>query len=214
MQMIKYTHACVRLSEGDRSLLLDPGIWAEAEAFAGVTDILVTHEHFDHVDVDRLAEARAANGDLRVYAPDPFAAELAERLGDAVTTVAPGQRFEAAGFTVDVVGGRHAVTYEGLPDCANVGYVVGGAGPAVYHPGDSLFVPSMKVDVLLTPVSAPWFNLNEGLDFVRAVAPEKAYPIHDRPLSADIGMPLVDGWFERMGRTSYARPAVGEEVKL
>src|SRR5262245_10936661 len=50
MQMIKFTHACVRLIDGESSLLIDPGIWAEAEAFDGVTDVLVTHEHADHVD--------------------------------------------------------------------------------------------------------------------------------------------------------------------
>lgn len=214
MQMIKFTHACVRLTDGDRSLLLDPGIWAEAEAFDGVTDILVTHEHFDHVDVDRLVEARTSHGGLRVYAPNPLAADLAEKLGDAVIAVEAGQRVEAAGFTVEVVGGLHAEIFEGLPGCANVGYIVGSGGRTVYHPGDSLFVPDTKVDVLLTPVSGPWFKLGEGLDFVRAIAPEKAYPIHDRLLTQDIGMPLVDGWFERMGRTSYARPAIGEAVTV
>src|SRR5262249_34080794 len=68
MQMIKFTHACVRLIDGERSLLIDPGIWAEAEAFDGVTDVLVTHEHADHVDVDRLVAAHMSNVDLRVYA--------------------------------------------------------------------------------------------------------------------------------------------------
>jgi L-ascorbate metabolism protein UlaG (beta-lactamase superfamily) len=131
-----------------------------------------------------------------------------------VTEVLPGQSFEAAGFTVDVVGGVHAEIFEGLPGCANVGYLVGSGGTTVYHPGDSLFVPDTRVDVLLIPVSGPWFKLGEGLDFVRAIAPQRAYPIHDRLLSEDIGMPLIDGWFERMGRTAYARPALGEAVDL
>jgi L-ascorbate metabolism protein UlaG (beta-lactamase superfamily) len=214
MQMIKFTHACVRLQDAGRRLLIDPGIWTEPEAYDGVTDVLVTHEHHDHVDAGRLAEVLKSRPDLRVYAPDPVAKELAEELGVAVTAVAPGQRFEAAGFTVDTVGGRHAVTYEGMPDCANVGYVIGSGGPAVYHPGDALFVPDIRVDVLLTPVSGPWFAVRDGLDFIRAVAPRQAYPIHDRPLSPDIGMPLIDGWFERMGRTSYTRPALGVPVDL
>ena len=214
MQMIKYTHACVRLQDGDRALLLDPGIWAQPEAFDGVTDVLVTHEHFDHVDVDRLAERQKSTSDLRVYAPEKIAADLAEKMGpQAVTVVAPGQSLSVAGFTVDVVGGLHAEIWGGLPGCANVGYVVGSGGPAVYHPGDSLFVPSTKVDVLLVPVSGPWFKLGEGLDFVRAVAPRKAFPIHDRLLS-DIGLSLVDGWLERMGQTDYMRPVEGEPVEL
>ena len=214
MQMIKFTHACVRLQDGDRAVLIDPGIWAEPAALEGVTDVLVTHEHFDHVDVDRLAEHHKSTPDLRVYAPEKIAADLAEKMGsDAVTVVSPGQSLSVAGFTVDVVGGQHAEIWGGLPGCANVGYVVGAGGATVYHPGDSLFVPSAKVDVLLTPVSGPWFKLGEGLDFVRAIAPRKAFPIHDRLLS-DIGLSLVDGWLDRHGQTEYSRPAEGEAIEL
>ena len=57
MRMIKYTHACVRLVDGDRSLLIDPGTWAEDVAFEGATDVLVTHEHADHIDLERLVGA-------------------------------------------------------------------------------------------------------------------------------------------------------------
>ena len=50
-----------------------------------------------------------------------------------------------------VVGGAHAEIYEGLPGCANVGFVVEG----VYHPGDSLFVPDVPVTTLLVPWTVP-----------------------------------------------------------
>jgi L-ascorbate metabolism protein UlaG (beta-lactamase superfamily) len=215
MQMTKFTHACVRLHDGDRALLLDPGIWSEPEVFDGVTDVLITHEHADHVDVQRLAEVAGTIPDLRVYAPDPIATKLRQELGAAaVTTVAAGQRVEAAGFTVDVVGGAHAEIYEGLPGCTNVGYVVAGGGQTVYHPGDSLFVPDAQVDVLLTPISGPWFKLGEGLDFVRAVAPGQAYPIHDRLLTEDIGQPLVDQWMDTKSQTKYARAPIGVRIDL
>ena len=35
MQLIKYTHACVRLEHDDDTLLIDPGTWAEDAAFVG-----------------------------------------------------------------------------------------------------------------------------------------------------------------------------------
>jgi hypothetical protein len=56
MRLIKFTHACVRLEDGDRRLLIDPGIWTEREAYQGVTDILVTHEHDDHIDIERITD--------------------------------------------------------------------------------------------------------------------------------------------------------------
>ena len=125
MQLIKYTHACVRLERDGRSLLIDPGEWSKDVSFDGVSDVLVTHEHFDHLDVDRLTAARRDNDALKIYTNAAVAAQLAD-LGDAVVAVGPGDGFDAAGFGVRVVGGEHAEIYEGLPGCANVGYVVDG----------------------------------------------------------------------------------------
>ena len=40
MRLVKSTHAGVRLDDGDRGLLIDPGVRTEPEAFDGVTDVL------------------------------------------------------------------------------------------------------------------------------------------------------------------------------
>lgn len=96
--------------------------------------MLVTHEHPDHIDIEKLTAAGRRNSALRVHMPTS-AVEKAPELGDAAIAVEVGQRFTAAGFTVDVVGGAHAEIYDGLPGCANVGFIVDGD---VYHPGDAL----------------------------------------------------------------------------
>ncbi len=46
------------------------------------------------------------------------------------------------------------------------------------HPGDALFVPDEPVDVLATPAAAPWMKISEAVDYLRAVAPARAVPIH------------------------------------
>ena len=108
-----------------------------------------------------------------------------------------------------VVGGEHAEIYDGEPGCANVGFVLGG----VYHPGDALHVPDVAVETLLVPVSAPWLKLAEALDFVRAVAPARAIPIHDALLSA-IGNAGADRWMVRKADTDYRRLAAGESLEV
>jgi L-ascorbate metabolism protein UlaG (beta-lactamase superfamily) len=213
MQLIKFAHACVRLEDGDRRLLIDPGIWTEPEAFDGITDILVTHEHADHVDVDHI-ESLLKSRDLRVFAPEGVRAmaveENAPALAAALSAVASDGTFTAGGFAVTAVGGSHAETYEGLPGCANLGYLVEG----VYHPGDSFFVPAQPVTALLVPASGPWFKLREALDFARAVAPAKAFPIHDRMLSTDVGYGNFDGWMQNKGQTDYARIPLGQAATI
>ncbi|GAA4676477.1 MBL fold metallo-hydrolase [Phytohabitans rumicis] len=208
MRLTKYTHACVRLDNGPRTVVIDPGVWSEGAALEGASAVLITHEHFDHVDADRLAAAQQANPALKVYAPAAVVQQL-EKLGDAVVTVSAGDEFEAGGFPVRAVGGQHAEIYEGLPGCANVGYVIEG----VYHPGDSLFVPDATVTTLLVPTSAPWLKLAEGIDFIRAVAPQRAYSIHDAMLSPT-GEQIIDRWHAMKGNTEYARIPVGDSVEV
>lgn len=213
MQLIKFTHACVRLEDGARRLLIDPGVWTEPAAYEGVTDILVTHEHYDHVDFAHL-ESLLKSRELRVYAPeavrDVAAAENAPAVAAAITPVATGDAFTAGGFAVNAVGGAHAEIYDGLPGCANLGYLVEG----VYHPGDSFFVPEQPVTALLVPAGAPWFKLSEALDFTRAVAPARAFPIHDRMLAPDVGYDSFDRWMGLKGQTDYARIPLGEAVAV
>ena len=208
MLLTKYTHACVRVDDGDRRLLVDPGVWTEPEAYEGVTDILVTHEHADHFADEAIAAIMGAR-ELRIYGPESLRA-AAPALAETIHAVAPGDTFTAAGFAVTAVGGAHAETYEGLPGCANVGFIVDG----VYHPGDSFFVPAEPVDTLLVPASGPWFTLREALDFTRAIAPRRAVPIHDRFLSEDIGYGNVDGWLTEKGGTAYERIPLGRSVTV
>jgi L-ascorbate metabolism protein UlaG (beta-lactamase superfamily) len=207
VRLTKFTHACVRLEADDRVLVIDPGEWSEEAALDGVSEVLVTHEHFDHVDVGWLTRVAAADPAFRVYAPAPVIEQLAG-LGEAAVTVAAGDTFTAGGFTVRAVGGEHAEIYDGLPGCPNLGYVV---EDTVYHPGDALFVPDVTVDTLLVPASAPWLKLAEALDFVRAVKPRRAYPIHDAMLST-IGQQSVERWMSAKGNTEYAWLAPGESV--
>jgi L-ascorbate metabolism protein UlaG (beta-lactamase superfamily) len=209
MRLIKYTHAAVRLEQDGRSVLLDPGVFTEDAAYDGVSHILVTHEHADHVSAEKLAAQLAANPALEVYTNATVAQQLSGALGSAVRTVDVGDRFTVNGFGVEAVGGQHAEIYEGLPGCANIGFVVDG----VYHPGDALHVPSSEVAVLLVPTAAPWLKLAEALDFVRAVKPQRAFSIHDAMLSK-IGEAGVDNWMKNKGQTEYARIPVGSSVEV
>lgn len=203
MRLTKYGHACVRLEAGDGVLVIDPGTLSEMESLSGATAVLITHEHADHIDLDKLEAARAANPALTVHTHSAFA----EVLGAGVTAVEPGDTFTAAGFTVRVVGGEHAEIIDGWPGCPNIGFIVDG----VYHPGDSLFVPAEPVDTLLIPAAGPWLKLREAIEFVRTIKPARAFPIHDAALNA-YGQNHFDQWLDGQGGADYSRVALGESV--
>lgn len=209
MRMIKFTHACVRLENEGRALVLDPGTFSEAESLDGAEAVLVTHEHVDHLDAGKLRAAAATNPDLRVWTHEGIAATLPDL---NVTVVAPGDEFEAAGMTVRVFGGRHALIHGDLPRVANVAFLV----ENVLHPGDSFTVPELPVDTLLTPLSAPWMKLAEAADFTRAVRPRRAFPIHDGLLNS-AGHSVMDGSMRRLVEphgVEYTRLEPGESTVL
>lgn len=189
MDLIRYSHSCVRIERAGRALVIDPGIWSEPRALLGADAVLVTHEHADHIDVLRLAGLR-----VPIYAP---AGADIPRVD--VIEVQPGQTFTAAGFTVTAVGGRHAPVRPGQVTCPNLGYMVEGT---VYHPGDALHVPTGPVDTVLVPMQASWLKTTEVIDFIQAIAPRLALGIHDAQIN-DRGRASINGWLDRHAGTDY-----------
>src|ERR1700759_1667338 len=122
MLLTKFTHSCVRITDDDRALVIDPGMFSEVEtALADVSAVLITHEHADHVDADRLAAAAQQNADLRVWAPKSVGDQLAGKpgLADRLTAVGPGEEFTAGGFPVRTFGGQHALIHSSIPVVSN-----------------------------------------------------------------------------------------------
>ena len=195
MQLTKYTHACVRFDDGDRTLVVDPGAFSEVDAaLDGADAVLITHEHADHIDVDKLRAALERDPRLRLWAPPSVAGGFAD-LGEQVTAAEPGQAFDAAGFSIRAFGGQHAVIHPAIPTIANVGYLIEGT---VYHPGDAFFVPPVPVGVLLAPMHAPWSKLSEVIDFTIAVKAPKVSGIHDS-LLGPTGLGMVQSMVGQFG---------------
>ncbi|WP_460392345.1 MBL fold metallo-hydrolase [Actinophytocola sediminis] len=176
MRLVHFGHSCVLIETGSARLLFDPGTLSSGfEELRDLDAILITHQHFDHFDSERLPALVAANPKATLVT-DAASAEESSKLGLSAERVAPGDALTLGGAAVNVTGGEHAVIYPGLDLPPNAAYVVDHG--AFYHPGDSLFVPAQKIDVLGLPTMAPWLKLREAIDFFREVSPRVAVPIH------------------------------------
>jgi L-ascorbate metabolism protein UlaG (beta-lactamase superfamily) len=213
MKLTKHEHACVVFEKDGASIVIDPGSFSAgaAEIIAGAEAILLTHEHFDHVNEAAITEALAARPDLRVYAPATLAGTFAAH-PDQFTPVAAGDELALASFAITVHGSEHAVIHPDIPVVANVGYLLDGS---VYHPGDAYFVPEVPVPVLLLATSGPWMKTAEAADYVRAVRPQQIVQIHEMLLS-DIGLHLASSLLGEQGLTGLPLTTIpaGESLSV
>ncbi|MEH0841796.1 MBL fold metallo-hydrolase [Micromonospora sp. CPCC 205711] len=209
MRLTKYAHSCLRVDHDGSVLVVDPGGFSDPAALDGADAVLITHEHPDHVNVEALTRQLEKNP-VPVHGP----ASLAGVLGDAAEAlrpVRPGESFTVAGVPVRAFGGRHAVIHPDIPVIDNIGYLLDGR---IYHPGDALFVPEdVEVETLFAPIHAPWSKFSEVVDFIRAVAPRRAYALHDALLNTN-GYAILDRQYTALSGTEYQRLEPGTRIDV
>lgn len=186
MRLTKFEHACFTVEKDGQVLVVDPGDFTTDFAVpTSVVGVVITHEHPDHFDKDRLREIVDKNPDVVIVAHE----SITSQLGDFKTqTVTANEGFKIGNFELDFYGGEHAVIHPSIPTISNLGVMINNA---IFYPGDSFVLPETPVKILALPIGAPWLKISETIDYLLAVRPELAFPTHDAVLSS-IGKSVPD----------------------
>ncbi|MEV6432693.1 MBL fold metallo-hydrolase [Nocardia sp. NPDC051463] len=199
MRIAHFGHSCILVELHGKKVLFDPGTFAHGfEGITGLDAIAITHQHPDHIDPLRIDALVEANPGARLLA-DP---QTAKQRGAPWEAVHAGNVLALDDLQITGGGGRHAVIHPEIPVIDNTVFQLGTPDdPAqLVHPGDSLWVPPVPVGVLALPAVAPWMRISEAVDYLRAVGPRTAFPIH-----YGIVVPEAQGIF--FGRFAEMRPA-------
>jgi L-ascorbate metabolism protein UlaG (beta-lactamase superfamily) len=186
----------VLLEHGGVRLLTDPVLRARLahlrrhapapEVPAGVDAVLLSHLHYDHLDLPSL---NLLPSDVRVLAPAGAGALLGPAGIRHVEELVPGDVTDAGGLRIEATPAEHDDRRRPLGARATpIGFVVRGR-PSVYFAGDTGMFPGMAelapVDVALLPVAGWGPKLGPGHmdseDAAQAAAllrPGVAVPIH------------------------------------
>jgi L-ascorbate metabolism protein UlaG (beta-lactamase superfamily) len=150
----------------------------------GLDAVLVTHQHADHVDLQRLPAVMEVNRQARLYA-EPQAADVMQEAGIAAERTVAGTELTFGSVQVMPVGDKHALINEALPRIGNLGVVLRSEGePSLFHPGDAYDAQPGQIDILALPLNAPWTASRDTVAFAQRISPRFCVPIHDALLSA------------------------------
>ncbi|MDO5093496.1 MAG: MBL fold metallo-hydrolase [Propionibacteriaceae bacterium] len=204
----KLHHASLLVEGSAARVLVDPGTLAPAPDLAEVDAVLVTHDHYDHADPTVLAAAVGRG--IPVWAPPDAVARL--RIA-GVEEVEAGQSFTVGDLDILAVGDRHAAVHPEFLGPTNRAYFIGGR---LFVTGDEFAIPPGPVEILATPVDAPWLRAADLIRYIREIRPRVVLGLHDGLLNRD-GLQVADAVLQsllREGAKEVKRLPVGGRVEL
>lgn len=205
MKLTKYEHACFTVEKDGKCLVVDPGnITDDFATPENVVGVVITHEHPDHFDEEKLQKIVSSNPGVVVIGHKNV-------IGSVKMTetklVEAGDSISIGPFSLQFFGGKHALIHSSIPIVDNLGVMINNS---LYYPGDSYVEPETSVKVLAVPTSGPWLKIGDVADFVLAVKPKLAFSTHDAH-SSEKNKELVDRMLPMLisnSSTKYMRLSV------
>jgi L-ascorbate metabolism protein UlaG (beta-lactamase superfamily) len=174
VQFERFIQSSFRIKSGDTIIYIDPHRITTGET---ADLVLITHEHFDHMDP---ASIKAVEGaDTVIVANAPCARHLQGKVKARIVGIEEGQSVTEKGVQIQAVPGYNNIHRRG----SNVGFLFNLGGLTIYHAGDTGHVPEMTslgtIDVALLPIGGTYtMDEQEAAAAVKDIRPKVVVPMH------------------------------------
>lgn len=158
-------------------IIIDPGNITfdrgyKVEEFQGMDGYLITHQHADHLDPERI---RDIVGDKGVYGNSDVVGKLKE-LGVEAVLVEDRKSFKIGEFEITPVDLPHCKMQDGSDGPPNTGYLIGGV---FFHPGDGDKAPNqLESENVALPIAGPSITYDGALKFAQDIKAKLIILIH------------------------------------
>jgi len=179
------------IEEKGLRILTDPGNFTtQQDNVKNIDVVLITHEHQDHLHVESLKTVMKNNPSASIIT-NKAVAKLLDKEKLRYTIIDDGKSITIKNVLIEGYGKTHVTIYKTIPPVENTGYFI---SHKLFYPGDAFYDPKIPVEILAVPVAGPWMKISEAIDYLLAIKPKKAFPVHD-------GM-IVPGARSLFGRVS------------
>lgn len=219
MTITKYIHSCLLLEKAGRQLLFDPGKFSFIEglvdpsAFAGVSYIIITHDHPDHLDVNALKQIVALS-QAEVWSTE----EVVEKLkpeGIAVQLIQEGN-CQLGPFALQAISVSHEpILGDELPTM--FAFLIDGSVLNVADSFSDRLLAYKGIELLMLPVTAPFLTELSVASFAEAMQPKQIIPLHDGYIKSFFVTQRYDNYepyFKKLGIVFHRLEQPGQSVSI
>jgi L-ascorbate metabolism protein UlaG (beta-lactamase superfamily) len=197
VEMCFVGHGSLMFRTGDFVIHVDPV--SSSGSYEGLPQadlILVTHEHYDHLDKNLISK-------LRKDATIMLSNEASAREVGWAQAMKAGDKRVLGSITVEAVHAYNIVNMRAPgqpfhPKGAGIGFIISVGDKRIYVAGDTENTPEMKalkdIDVAFLPMNLPYTMTPEMVaDAAKAFMPGILYPYHFGETDTDIIVKLLSG---------------------
>ena len=175
-------HASFKLKINDRIVYIDPYAGDKSEYKEKADLILITHEHKDHSDLEKIALIRTEKTTIVTSKKN------AANFDESKNILEPGQTYVYAGISIFGVHSYNVKRFRSPnvpfhPKDMQTAFIIEVDKTRVYFAGDTDFIDEMKeisdIDYAMLPIGNTYtMDFNDALEAIGVIKPKNVIPMH------------------------------------